>query len=162
MKKLLAIVLLLVLVLSLSAVAFADGSPVKEVTPGDLPGESDAVKKATVANKWGDAKIVAIKDMNEAQKEALDKALEKLTEKNKTEAEKAMPVDAFAVESIDAATVTIELEESAVVYIFYSDGTIVKLYVKDLTKAPDGRYLIPGCYLIPVDCSCTIIIAKPV
>ena len=48
MKKLLAITLAFVLVLSLSAVAFAAGSPTKEVTTDDLPAESVAVKEAAV------------------------------------------------------------------------------------------------------------------
>ena len=73
MKKLLAITLAFVLVLSLSTVSFAAGSPVKTVTAKDLPEESDVVKEAAVTS--GTAEVVALKDMTAAQKAEANKAI---------------------------------------------------------------------------------------
>ena len=145
MKKLLAIILTLALALSFGATAFADGSPVKEVKTADLPAESEAVKDAVAT---GDAEIISIKNMTAEQKESMDKALEEVTKDG------SLPTDALAVESAEETTVTIALDENAVVYVVYPDGTVVKLLAKDLNKAADGRYQIP------VDGSCSIVIAK--
>lgn len=145
MKKLLAIILTLALVLSFGAAAFAAGSPEKEVKTNDLPAESKAVEEATAT---GDAKIISNKDMTAEQKEANDKALEKVVD------DKSLPVDSLAVDSDEETTVTIALDDNALVYIVYPDGTVVKLLAKDLNKTADGRYEIP------VDGSCNIVVAK--
>ena len=145
MKKLLAIILALALALSFGAAAFADGSPVKEVTTTDLPAETEEVKEATAT---GDAEIVSVEKMTTAQKESMDKALEEVTKDG------SLPTDALAVESAEETTVTIALDDNALVYVVYPDGTVVKLLAKDLVKAADGRYQIP------VDGSCSIVIAK--
>ena len=145
MKKLLAIILTLALALSFGTTAFADGSPVKEVTTTDLPAETEAVKEATAT---GDAEIVSIDKMTEEQKESMDKALKEVTKDG------SLPTDALAVESAEETTVTIALDDNALVYVVYPDGTVVKLLAKDLVKAADGRYQIP------VDGSCSIVIAK--
>ena len=135
MKKLLAITLAFVLVLSLSAVAFAAPSPVKTVTAKDLPEESEAVKEAAVTS--GDAKVVALKDMTAAQKAEANKAISAVVK------EGALPVDAFAVDTDGEATVTVALGENVVVYVYYPDGKVVKLLSKDLVMRDDGTYEIP-------------------
>ena len=149
MKKLLAITLALVLVLSLGAAAFADGSPTKDVTTDDLPAESVAVKEAAVKvpNESeavkdaevvsGKAVIIPIKDMTAAQKAETNKAISAVVK------EGALPVDAFAVDTEGEATVAIELGENVVVYVFYPDGKVVKYAAKDLTVREDGTYEIP-------------------
>ena len=145
MKKLLAIILTLALALSFGAAAFADGSPVKDVKTADMHAESEAVKGAVATGK---AEIISIKNMTAEQKESMDKALDEVTEDG------SLPVDALAVESTEETTVTIALDDNALVYVVYPDGTVVKLLAKDLTKAADGRYQIT------VDGSCSIVIAK--
>ena len=149
MKKLLAITLALVLVLSLGAAAFADGSPTKDVTTDDLPGESVPVKEAAIkvpdeseavkdaAVVSGKAVIIPIKDMTAAQKAETNKAISEAVK------EGALPVDAFVVDAEDAVTVAIELGENVVVYVFYPDGKVVKFLAKDLVVRDDGTYEIP-------------------
>ena len=161
MKKLLAITLAFVLVLSLSAVAFAAGSPTKEVTTDDLPGQSTAVSEATVQTAVpakaendvkvpdeseavkdaevvsGTATIIPIKEMTAAQKAETNKAITAVVK------EGALPVDAFAVDTEDEAVVTVELDKNAVVYVFFADGKVMKYAAKDLTVREDGTYEIP-------------------
>lgn len=145
MKKLLAIVLTLAMILSFNAVVFAAGSPVKTVKITDLPAKSKVVQNAKAT---GNAKIIAIEDMTEEQKASMDKALVEVAEDG------SLPVDALAVESDGTTTITIELEDDAVVYVIYPDGRVVKLLPKDLVKVADGLYQIT------VDASCSIVIAK--
>ena len=135
MKKLLAITLAFVLVLSLSAVSFAAGSPVKTVTAKDLPEESDVVKEAAVTS--GTGKIITLKDMTAAQKAEANKEISAVVK------EGALPVDAFAVDTEDEAVVTVELDKNAVVYVFFADGKVMKYAAKDLTVREDGTYEIP-------------------
>ena len=163
MKKLLAITLAFVLVLSLSAVAFAAASPTKDVTTDDLPGQSTAVSGATVQTAIpipakakndvkvpdeseavkdaevvsGTATVVPIKDMTAAQKAETNKAISAVVK------EGALPVDAFAVDTEDEAVVTVELDKNAVVYVFFADGKVMKYAAKDLTVREDGTYEIP-------------------
>ena len=135
MKKLLAITLAFVLVLSLSAAAFAAGSPVKTVTAKDLPEESAAVKEAAVTS--GDAEVVTLKDMTAAQKAEANKAISAVVK------EGALPVDVFAVDAEDEAVVSVKLDKNVVVYVFFADGKVMKYAAKDLTMAEDGSYEIP-------------------
>ncbi len=149
MKKLLAITLAFVLVLSLGDVAFAAASPTKDVTTDDLPAESVAVKEAAVkvpdeseAVKdaevvSGTATIIPIKEMTAAQKAETNKAISAVVK------EGALPVDAFAVDIEDEAVVTVELDKNAVVYVFFADGKVMKYAAKDLTVREDGTYEIP-------------------
>ena len=135
MKKLLAITLAFVLVLSLSAVSFAAGSPVKTVTAKDLPEESDVVKEAAVTS--GTAEVVALKDMTAAQKAEANKAISAVVK------EGALPTDVFAVDAEDEAVVAVKLGENVVVYVFFADGKVMKYAAKDLTVREDGTYEIP-------------------
>ena len=135
MKKLLAITLAFVLVLSLSAVAFAAASPVKTVTAKDLPEESAVVKEAAVTS--GDAKVVALKDMTAAQRAEANKAISAVVK------EGALPTDVFAVDTEDEAVVAVKLDENVVVYVFFADGKVMKYAAKDLTVREDGTYEIP-------------------
>lgn len=135
MKKLLAITLAFVLVLSLSAVSFAAGSPVKTVTAKDLPEESDVVKEAAVTS--GTAEVVALKDMTAAQKAEANKAISAVVK------EGALPTDVFAVDAEDEAVVAVALDENVVVYVFFPDGKVMKYAAKDLTMREDGTYEIP-------------------
>ena len=135
MKKLLAITLAFVLVLSLSAVAFAAASPVKTVTAKDLPEESAVVKEAAVTS--GDAKVVALKDMTAAQKAEANKAISAVVK------EGALPTDVFAVDTEDEAVVAVKLDKNVVVYVFFPDGKVIKYNASDLTMREDGTYEIP-------------------
>ena len=135
MKKLLAITLAFVLVLSLSAVAFAAPSPVKTVTAKDLPEESAVVKEAAVTS--GDAKVVALKDMTAAQKAEANKAISAVVK------EGALPTDVFAVDTEDEAVVAVKLDKNVVVYVFFPDGKVMKYNASDLTVREDGTYEIP-------------------
>ena len=135
MKKLLAITLAFVLVLSLSAVAFASASPVKTVTAKDLPEESAVVKEAAVTS--GDAKVVALKDMTAAQKAEAIKAISAVVK------EGALPTDVFAVDTEDEAVVAVKLDKNAVVFVFFPDGKVMKYAAKDLTEREDGTFEIP-------------------
>ena len=135
MKKLLAITLAFVLVLSLSAVAFAAASPVKTVTAKDLPEESAVVKEAAVTS--GDAKVVALKDMTAAQKAEANKAISAVVK------EGALPTDVFAVDTEDEAVVAVKLDKNVVVYVFFPDGKVIKYNASDLTVREDGTYEIP-------------------
>lgn len=162
MKKLLAMVLTLTMVLSFSAVAFAEVSPIKKWGVSDLPSESEAVADATVVTNVpatttthtttnsanNDAKIVSLKDMTAEQKAEMDEAL------NKVKEDGSLATDALSVETSGESTVTIALDEDAVVYVIYPDGTIVKLIAKDLNKNSEGKYEIT------VNGSCEIVIAK--
>jgi len=138
MKKLLAITLAFVLVLSLGAAAYAAGSPVKTVSTADLPEESDMVKEAVVSEG---AEVVSLKTMKAAQKAEANKAI------NAVVKEDAMPIDVFAVDAEDEATVTVALDEedvgNIVIYVFSPDGKVVKLLAKDLVVREDGTYEIP-------------------
>ena len=138
MKKLLAITLAFVLVLSLGTVAFAAGSPVKTVSTTDLPEESDMVKEAAASEG---AEVVSLKTMSAAEKAEANKAI------NAVVKEGAMPVDVFAVNAENEATVAIKLDEedveNIVIYVFFPDGKVVKLLAKDLVVREDGTYEIP-------------------
>ena len=149
MKKLLAITLALALVFSIGSAAYAAGSPTKGVTTDDLPAESvvvkdatveipdesDAVKEASVVS--GKAIIVPIKSMTAAQKTETNKAIKAVLK------EGDMPIDAFAVDTDEAATVVIKLDKTVVVYVFYPDGKVIKYYASELVLREDGTYEIP-------------------
>ncbi len=138
MKKLLAITLAFVLVLSLGVAAYAAGSPVKTVSTTDLPEESDTVKEAAASEG---AEVVSLKTMTAAEKAEANKAINAVVD------EGAMPVDVFAVNAEDEATVAIALDEeglgNVVIYVFFADGKFVKYYASDLVVREDGTYEIP-------------------
>ena len=138
MKKLLAITLAFVLVLSLGVAAYAAGSPVKTVSTTDLPEESDTVKEAVASEG---AEVVSLKTMSAAEKAEANKAI------NAVVKEGAMPVDVFAVDAEDEATVAIALDEEGlgkvVIYVFFADGKFVKYYASDLVVREDGTYEVP-------------------
>lgn len=151
MKKLLAIVLALTLVLSLSVTAWAEPSPERGGSSSDdLPAQSEEVAGAVVAaeGEEAEAEIIANKDLTEEQLAAVEKAIDAV------EAEDYAPVDTFYVESEGPATVVINLADDAVVFVVYPDDTIVKFELEDLVEVSEGRYEIP------VDGTCVIVIAK--
>ncbi len=137
MKKFLAIVLSLVMVLSVSAVAFADGSPVTEVTVDSLEEESEAVSEATVESTSDSVtgKVVPIAAMTEEQKEDVNDAIATVT------ADGGTVTDAFAVEveGEGEVTVWVEVAEDGTVYVVMPDGTVVKLDPSKLTKNDKGQ-----------------------
>lgn len=153
MKKLLAIVLTLALVLSLSPAVFADGSPLAEVTVSSLDAESDAVKNATVSSEDGTAKIIANKDLTEDEKKEMNVSLEKAKEKIKEDKENVLPYDSCRYDG-GKGTVNMEVASNAVIYLVYPNGEVVKLRAKDLTKNADGTLQIP------VTGKCDIFLAK--
>ncbi len=158
MKKFLAIVLSLVMVLSMSAVAFA--SPVTVVTVDSLDPESDAVKAATVETESENvtAEIVSIAAMSDEQKEEANKAIATVV------ADGATVVDCFAVdvkseggsegEEDEAVTIWVEVAEDGMIYVVYPDGTVVKLDPKDLKTNDDGQVGVT------VTKSCVVVIAQ--
>ena len=147
MKKLLAIVLALTLVLSMGAVAFAAPSPVSDSgsDSDSLPAEAPAVVPAAPVVR---TTVVANKDLTPAQKETVDAALAEVV------ADNAEPVADFIVETEEPAAVTVEATEDQIIYIIYPDGTMVKVAVKDLKKISNGHYELP------VDGNCVVIVAN--
>lgn len=161
MKKLLAIVLALTLVLSMGAVAFAAPSPVSDSgsdsdsLPAEAPATVPVVPAApaaptapVVSSTAVSTTVVANKDMTPEQEETVDAALTEVV------ADNAEPVADFIVETEEPATVIVEAIEDQIIYIFYPDGTMVKVAVKDLNKTSDGNYELP------VDGDCVVIIAN--
>lgn len=165
MKKLLAIILALTLVLSMGAVAFAAPSPVSDSgsDSDSLPAEAPATVPVVpvvpaapaapaaapvVSSTAVSTTVVANKDMTPEQKETVDAALTEVV------ADDAEPVADFIVETEEPATVTVEAIENQIIYIVYPDGTTVKVAVKDLNKTIDGHYELP------VDGNCVVIIAN--
>ena len=153
MKKLLAIVLTLALVLSLSPAVFAAGSPLAEVTVSSLPAESDAVKNAKVSSEDSTAKIIANKDLTEDEKAEMNVSLEKVKEKIREDKENVLPYDSCKYDGGEG-TVNMEVASDAVIYLVYPNGEVVKLLAKDLTKNADGTLQIP------VTGKCDIFFAK--
>jgi len=140
MKKLLAFTLALVLMLSLSVVAFAGGSPVKkEVTSSDLPSSGTPVTSSSSSSAKKDAEVTVIPnaELSAEQKAVVDKALEAV------QADGFLPVDSFMVVAAGDGYVIVEATEDATVFVVYENGSIQKTPVKDLEAVGNSRYKVP-------------------
>jgi len=136
MKKLLAFTLALVLMLSLSVVAFAGGSPVKKkVTSSDLPGTTSAA--ATPGKKDATITVIPNADLNDEQKAVVDKALETV------QGEGYLPSDSFMVIADGEGYIVVEAPEDAVIFVVYDNGYVQKTPVKDLEAVGNSRYKVP-------------------
>lgn len=135
MKKLLALTLALVIVLSLSFAAFADGSPVKRVTSSDLPGTTSAA--ATPGKKDATITVIPNADLNDEQKAVVDKALETV------QGEGYLPSDSFMVIADGEGYIIVEAPEDAVIFVVYDNGYVQKTPVKDLEAVGNSRYKVP-------------------
>ncbi len=135
MKKLLALTLALVIVLSLSFAAFADGSPVKYVTSSDLPGTTSAA--ATPGKKDATITVIPNADLNDEQKAVVDKALETV------QGEGYLPSDSFMVIADGEGYIIVEAPEDAVIFVVYDNGYVQKTPVKDLEAVGNSRYKVP-------------------
>ena len=135
MKKLLALTLALVIVLSLSFAAFADGSPVKRVTSSDLPGTTSAA--ATPGKKDATITVIPNADLNDEQKAVVDKALETV------QGEGYLPSDSFMVIADGEGYIVVEAPEDAVIFVVYDNGYVQKTAVKDLEAVGNSRYNVP-------------------
>ena len=154
MKKLLAIVLALTLVLSMSATAYAKVvSPTKTTTTDDLPATTNAAvaapaaAPAAAAPAAAEAAVIANGEMSEDQQKAANEAIDSIVKDG------YLPVETFAVKADAAATVVIEAEDGAVVFVVDPDGNVKKFPVEELTKVSDGHFELK------VDGDCIVIIA---
>ena len=147
MKKFLSVLLVVALVLSVSVTAFADGSPVKNVTSEDLPAAAGEISRivdagAPAENKSGDAlpagavSMVSNGNFSDEQKEAADKAIADATDAG------YLPIAVFAFEveeeyqdEFNAKIYRIHLEDDEVVFV---DG--VKFEPKDLKALGNNWY----------------------
>lgn len=140
MKKLLAIVLALALMMSLSVVAFAEEaskvpSPGKiVVTSDDLPGTTEAVPFVPEEDK---IVIIPNGELNEDQKKAVDEAIAKVEE------EGLLPIDSFMVIAEENGFIIVEAPEDAIIYFVYDNDHVQKTPVKDLEAVGNGRYKVP-------------------
>lgn len=139
MKKLLAFTLALVLMLSLSVVAFAGGSPVKKkVTSSDLPSSGTPVtSSSSSAKKDAEVTVIPNAELSAEQKAVVDKALEAV------QADGFLPVDSFMVVAAGDGYVIVEATEDATVFVVYENGSIQKTPVKDLEAVGNSRYKVP-------------------
>ena len=154
MKKLLAIVLSLALVLSFGVSAFAFSSPTRDSSSSssdDLPATTEAevvpVAPAPAPAK-AKASIIANGQLTEEEKKVVDEAIAEVVK------EGFLPTESFMVKADGAATVLLEADEDAVIFVIYPDRTVKQFAVKDLVKTSDGHFELP------VDGDCVVVIAK--
>ena len=133
MKKLLALTLALVIVLSLSSAAFAAETPEKgEVITTDLPGTTSAtVIPGTKIT------IIPNAELNDDQRAVVDKALEIVQEDGN------LPIDSFMVIADGEGFIIVEAPEDAVIYVIDDKGNIQKFPVKELEAVGNGKYKVP-------------------
>lgn len=134
MKKLLAFVLAFTLVLSMSAVAFAAGSP----TGGGGDSSYFAPPPAPAPNapkaQFKGGKIVP--NAGDEQKAAIDKAIAEVTELG------YLPVEAFFVEKDADAADEASLADGDVVFVFDTDGNYTQFDAKDFELSVSGDCVV--------------------
>lgn len=145
MKKLLAFVLALTIVLSLGIAAYAAPSPAKwgsssspaaEVTSYDLPARTQRYIKGEDGKK---ITIVANGDLTADQRATVNDALSVVT------GEGALPVDSYliVVDEDGQAYVIVELRTGEVVYVVYDKDNVSKFAPGDLDSVGASRYKVP-------------------
>ena len=145
MKKLLAFVLALTIVLSLGIAAYAAPSPAKwgsssspaaEVTSYDLPARTQRYIKGEDGKK---ITIVANGDLTADQRATVNDALSVVT------GEGALPVDSYliVVDEDGQTYVIVELRTGEVVYVVYDKDNVSKFAPGDLDSVGASRYKVP-------------------
>ena len=148
MKKLLAFVLALTIVLSLGIAAYAAPSPAKwwgsgsssspaaEVTSYDLPARTQRYTKGEDGKK---ITIVANGDLTSEQRDIVNEALTAVT------ADGALPVDSYLiiVDEDGQTDVLVELRTGEVVYVVYDKDNVSKFAPGDLESVGASRYKVP-------------------
>lgn len=145
MKKLLAFVLALTIVLSLGIAAYAAPSPAKwgsssspaaEVTSYDLPARTQRYIKGEDGKK---ITIVANGDLTSEQRDIVNEALSVVT------GEGALPTDSYliAVDEDGQTYVIVELYAGEVVFVVYDKDNVSKFAPGDLDSVGANRYKVP-------------------
>ena len=149
MKKLLAVVLAIVMVLSLNVTAWAASSPSHRSDSDSLPAATEAVPVVpAAASAEKKAVIIANGQLTEEEKKVVDEAIAEVVK------EGFLPTESFMVKDDGAATVLLEADEDAVILVIYPDRTVKQFAVKDLVKTSDGHFELP------VNGDCVVVIAK--
>lgn len=141
MKKLLAFVLAVTIVLSLGIAAYAAPSPHRgggssEVTSYDLPARTKRYIKGEDGKK---ITITANGDLTDEQRAVLDEALATVT------GEGFLPVDSYVivVDEDGQAYVIVELYEGEVLFVVYGKDNFTKFTPDDLEKVGERLYKVP-------------------
>lgn len=134
MKKLLALTLALVIVLSLGSAAFAASSPVKGKTDiEDMPGDTTGY----VPKQGAEIIVIPNAELNDEEKVIVDKALETVQNDG------YLPVESFLVIADEEGFIIVEAPEDAVIFVVYDNGYIQKNPVKELEYVGNSRYKVP-------------------
>ena len=144
MKKLLAFVLAMTIILSLGVVAYAAPSPSRGggsssaavVSSYDLPARTQRYIKGEDGKK---ITIVANGDLTADQRATVNDALSVVT------GEGALPVDSYliVVDEDGQAYVIVELRTGEVVYVVYDKDNVSKFAPGDLESVGANRYKVP-------------------
>ena len=144
MKKLLAFVLAMTIILSLGVVAYAAPSPSRGggsssaavVSSYDLPARTQRYIKGEDGKK---ITIVANGDLTADQRATVNDALSVVT------GEGALPVDSYliVVDEDGQAYVIVELSTGEVVYVVYDKDNVSKFAPGDLDSVGASRYKVP-------------------
>ena len=144
MKKLLAFVLAMTIILSLGVVAYAAPSPSRGggsssaavVSSYDLPARTQRYIKGEDGKK---ITIVANGDLTSEQRDIVNEALSVVT------GEGALPTDSYliVVDEDGQAYVIVELRTGEVVYVVYDKDNVSKFAPGDLESVGASRYKVP-------------------
>lgn len=145
MKKLLAFVLAMTIILSLGVVAYADPSPSRGggssssaavVSSYDLPARTQRYIKGEDGKK---ITIVNNGDLTAEQRDIVNEALSVVT------GEGALPVDSYliAVDEDGQTYVIVELYAGEVVFVVYDKDNVSKFAPGDLESVGASRYKVP-------------------
>jgi hypothetical protein len=146
MKKLLAFVLAMTIILSLGVVAYAAPSPSRGggsssssaavVSSYDLPARTQRYFKGEDGKK---ITIVANGDLTSEQRDIVNEALTVVT------ADGALPVDSYLiiVDEDGQTYVLVELRTGEVVYVVYDKDNVSKFAPGDLDSVGANRYKVP-------------------
>ena len=146
MKKLLAFVLAMTIILSLGVVAYAAPSPSRGggsssssaavVSSYDLPARTQRYIKGEDGKK---ITIVANGDLTSEQRDIVNEALTAVT------ADGALPVDSYLiiVDEDGQTYVLVELRTGEVVYVVYDKDNVSKFAPGDLDSVGANRYKVP-------------------
>ena len=161
MKKLLAFVLVMTIILSLSVVAYAAPSPNKHIDSGS--GSSSASSGTAVSSvdlpartsrsvsSDDKASVIANEKLSAEQRATVDEAISVVT------GDGALPVESFLVlvDGEGQGFVIVELNDGEVVYVVYGKDNFSKFGPSDLESAGGNLYKVP----VDSDVA-TLIIAK--
>lgn len=148
MKKLLAVVLAIVMVLSLNVTAWAASSPSHSSDSDSLPAATEAVPVVPAASAEKKAVIISNGELTEEQKKVVDEAIAEVVK------EGYLPSESFMVEAEGPSTIIVAADEDAVIFVIYPDGTVKQFAPKDLVKTSEGHFELP------VDGNCVVVVAK--